>query len=147
MFFLKYLYNYNMLKYKNIDNTAKFGFEGQIKLCKCVKVIDGDSINIIMNSNSKFYVINCRLDNIDTAELKSKNSEEKMVALQGKEYVKTRLLNKIFKIRCEKFDKFGRLLITIFYKNDTLNNELIRQNLAYEYKGKKKREFNDWYNN
>lgn len=136
-----------MLKHKNVDNTPKFGFEGQIKLCKCVKVIDGDSINIILSLNSKFYVINCRLNNIDTAELKSKNPKEKLVALQAKEYVETKLLNKIFKIRCEKFDKFGRLLITIFYKNDTLNNELIRQNLAYEYKGKKKREFNDWYTN
>lgn len=146
MCLLKHLYNYNMLKHKNVDNTPKFGFEGQIKLCKCVKVIDGDSINIILSFNSKFYVINCRLNNIDTAELKSKNPKEKLVALQAKEYVETRLLNKIFKIRCEKFDKFGRLLITIFYRNDTLNNQLIRQNLGYEYKGKKKQEFNDWYN-
>ena len=52
---------------------------------------------------------------------------------------------KIIKIKCEEFDKYGRLLGSLYdINNDTesFNKQLIEEGYAYEYDGGTKTKFN-----
>ena len=51
------------------------------------------------------------------------------------------VLNKLVTIKCDKFDKYGRLLITIHRSGVNINKFMVRQNYAYEYDGGTKKKF------
>jgi len=51
------------------------------------------------------------------------------------------ILNRIVELRCGKFDKYARVLITIVYKDTNVNQLLIDNKLVKTYEGKTK---TDW---
>lgn len=128
----------NTVDYKNVE---KFSLDGYIIDAKIVKIYDGDTVHSIFEYNNKLYKWVCRLDGIDTPEIKSKNPKEKEAAIKTRDFLKEKILDKIVKINCKKFDKYGRLLIEIYCDNDNINNLLIEKNYAKKYDGGTKEEW------
>ena len=148
-----FFYNLYVIKtLSTIDpvNVGWLSLEGDVIPARVIDVYDGDTITIIFNFQRTFFKEKCRLENIDTAEIRTRNEEEKKFALETKEYLSNLILNKIIYVKCGKWDKFGRLLGTIYSNKDDLvqnrsiNNLLIQNGMAYEYTGKTKEDFNNW---
>lgn len=113
---------------------------------KVHNVYDGDTFKLILPICCSKYIFNCRLNNIDTPEIRSKNLKEKEIAYIVRDYVRKLLQNNNFRIKCLDFDKYGRVLCDILLENDeSLSEHLIKKNYAYEYTGGTKKKFNEWY--
>ena len=143
--------------------TSKFTLENNVYLAKCVKCYDADSIHIVINFGDKLSRFICRLYGIDTAELRSKNPDEKKYARESRDYLKTIILDKLIIVKCGEFDKYGRLLVDVYPFDDNLNivdllenggsdlkqessinNHLIEKKYAYKYLGGTKVDFKEW---
>ena len=103
------------IDWDKIDNSINlFTFYGETKLAKCVDVYDGDTIKVVFPLENKLYKWNCRLSGIDTPELRTKNKKEKELGYIVRDKLREKIFNKIIHVKCDKFDKYGRLLIEIF---------------------------------
>jgi endonuclease YncB( thermonuclease family) len=135
---------------KDVDT---FTFDGRTVYAKVVEVYDGDTckINMFLHSNilCKFTV---RMMGYDCPEIKTRNSTEKHFATRSKNVLSSLILNKIVKLECLEFDKYGRILGRIITK-DEQNNDLdvnafmINNCLGYGYQGDTKKSFDDLLNN
>lgn len=123
-------------------NTKEFSFDGRKCKGKVVEVYDGDTVKIVFplseNNPNHLYKWNCRLINVDTPEIRTKNTKEKEFGLSVRDNLREKILNKIVDVHCKDFDKYGRLLVEIFYENININNWLIEKNYAKKYDGGKK---------
>lgn len=123
------------------NNTLKFSLNGLTIKGKVVSVYDGDTINIVLpfhlifGGENKFYKFTCRLINVDTPEIRTKNLQEKEYAIKVRDYLREKILNEIVTIKCYDFDKYGRLLIEVFLNNQNINNWLIENQYAKKYDG------------
>jgi endonuclease YncB( thermonuclease family) len=133
-------------------NTPWLSFDKQIIKCKVVDIYDGDTITVILPLNGKMFKKKCRLFGIDCAEIRTKNLEEKSCGYDAKKFLHSHINDKEIWIECGNWDKYGRLLITIFlFKKDvghfekSINKLMIDSNHAYIYDGTKKQEFDKWH--
>jgi micrococcal nuclease len=142
--------SFNLLKTDLKDcttkNTKRFTFDGSKFLCKCIKVYDGDTITVAfkpfqIDNNENIYKYSIRLSGIDTPEIRTKNIDEKKKAIEIRDILKEKILNKFIYIQCGNFDKYGRLLAYIFYDDININEWLITEGFANKYDGGKKKEF------
>ena len=143
-----------LFKMKNVDildieDAPELTFKNVFCKCKVVDVYDGDTITIIIAFEGNPYKIKCRLSGIDSAEIRTKNLDEKTAGLIAKQWLSDQILGKKIWIRCGDWDKYGRLLGEIFLEENTksINDVLIERKLAYPYDGKKKRKFEEWQKN
>lgn len=126
-----------------------YSLSGIITIAQCWKVYDGDSFRILINLNGKYVNFKCRLNGLDTPELRTHNTLEKKIALQAKLFVQERIENKVVRVRCGDWDKYGRLLVSVTLLDGKehgmdLSTLLINNRLAFAYNGKTKRK--DWEN-
>lgn len=131
---------YNTMKMNTLskyDNkTPLFSLNGKTTLAKVVKVYDADTIQVVFNLyNKKYYRFKCRLNRIDSPEIKSNNALEKEKAKISRDMLKKRILNKIVTIKCLEFDKYGRVLIELYQNNYNLNDWLLNNHYAIKYDG------------
>ena len=131
----------NLNKYNN--KTPLFTFHGKKTHAKVVKVYDADTIQVVFNVYNNYYRFKCRLNRIDSPEIKSHNPLEKEKAIISRDMLKKRILNKIVFIKCLEFDKYGRILIELYQNNYNLNDWLINNNYAIKYDGGKKIVWNE----
>ncbi len=125
------------------ENTQLLSLNGQEFDAKVVYVYDGDTIHVVFRIFNKYYRWNCRILGVDTPELRTKDEKEKQKGYIVRDKVKENFLEKIVKIKCYDFDKYGRLLIDVYLpknipdkKNKTLLSEwLIANDYAYAYEG------------
>lgn len=138
------LFNNLKKKLEKCDNNIKlFSLEGELKLCKVVDIYDGDTCKIVFELNNCLYKWNIRMAGYDSPEIRiskddPKREEKKLKGLEARDYLRNLILDKIVYIKCGDFDKYGRLLGTIFInKKDTISvNELmINNNFGYIYNG------------
>jgi len=150
------------------ENTEWLSFAGKVLTVKCVGVYDADTITIIIPLRDSFYKTKARLYGIDTAEKRTSNPKEKEVALEGARFVEGAILNKTFKVACGDWDKYGRLLVTVYVARlrgadkvglarlrgadkdgldweRSLNNEIVQKGYGYAYDGGTKKKFDEWY--
>lgn len=145
--------------FKDYDiHTKSFSLHGQETFCRLVDIIDGDSLVVILPVFDNYYKYHIRINGIDTCEMKSKNQDNKQLALKArcellniitknnydfnisKDEMK-RILNSdiyILYLECREFDKYGRLLANVYLddsKKISLSEHLINKNLAYIYTG------------
>ena len=131
------------------NNVPWLSLDGQFLKCKVIDVYDADTVTLIIPFMGRPWKEKCRLTGIDSAEIRTQNIKEKELALKGKNWLIEEILNKKVWVECGEWDKYGRLLVTIYKKNkDTISiNELLVTNgYAYKYDGKKKKQFNKWNN-
>jgi endonuclease YncB( thermonuclease family) len=131
------------------------GMEADVRV---IDIIDGDSLIFVMHFNGAFHKFRGRLAGIDTCELSSTNPTNKQLAHQAKKRLyqlvtrkdppegrlcmKKTLFQDKYMVRCKLggFDKFGRVLVDLFAAGglDSFSDILVREKLAYRYKGNKK---------
>lgn len=110
-------------------------FDGDTKTAHVQSVYDGDSCTVEFALHGVQYAWKCRLAGIDTPELRTKNLYEKKIARQARDELRRKILGKDITIRCGKFDKYGRLLITPYLEGEDICIWLITENHARKYDG------------
>lgn len=135
------------------ENTPEFTFNQIRRMVKILKVIDGDTVDIALyhddENKNKIYRHRVRLYGIDTPEkrpsLNDPNREKEIEAsLRAKNALESRVNenNSLFIAHFYKNDKYGRLLCTLYDKNEEdINKWMIEKGYAYEYFGKTKKKF------
>ena len=111
-----------------------------------IKVYDGDTITIIYENESdkKVYKGSVRLRGIDTPELRTKNKNEKEIALKAKKEMVELVFKKYIKLKNIDYDKYGRILADIYVKNINISEYLINKRLGVKYDGGTKNIPTDW---
>jgi endonuclease YncB( thermonuclease family) len=100
-----------------LQNPCKpFSLEGQSCLGYCVKAYDGDTCTINIHTHVGNNEWKVRLSGFDAPELKTKNSEEKKHGIACRDMLLELIHNKYVIVRCEKFEKYGRLLANVFIR-------------------------------
>ena len=132
-----------MVDWNSIDNKInQFTFEGRKCEGKVVSVYDGDTVKIVIPLTDKepdrLYRWNCRLINVDTPEIRTRNKKEKEFGKQVRDFLKEKILDKVVTVSCLDFDKYGRLLVELFINDESINNWLIDKGYAKKYDGGKK---------
>lgn len=148
---------------KNSD-IEEFTLKDVTTYGKLVDIYDGDTCKLVLHVHNGLQKFNCRLMGLDTPEMKPLKSKEGREAEISKAHqcrnrviqlatncpcVLTDLLKKpeckklldqntvLVKVKCHEFDKYGRLLVTIFPLNSetSINDLLISEGMAYAYDG------------
>jgi micrococcal nuclease len=127
------------------ENCKFLTLKDNIYNAKIVYIYDGDTMHVVFKVFDTFYKWNCRIMGVDTPELRSKNIKEKKLGYIVRDILIKKLLNKIVKIECYEFDKYGRLLIDVYMPNEEikLSEWLIQNNYAYKYDGGTKQNWED----
>lgn len=139
MFFLK-RYSQRLLK-KRLEkiipeNVPLFSFDGIQTYAKIYDVYDGDSVKIIFEHNGKLIKYKCRLYGIDTPEIRTRDKQEKELGFIARDFLRSCILDKVLKVDLLEFDKYGRLLIKIYNKNNqSISDIMIQQEYAKPYFG------------
>lgn len=134
----------------NMENNdvAFFHLNGYKRYAKIVKQYDGDTVHLVFFLNGKLVKFRCRMANIDCAEKKSTNQEEVKCAHLAIDRVRELVgSNGIVYVHFHKFDKYGRILVTLFSVNNkeySINDILVGEGLAYEYNGGTRIPFTEW---
>lgn len=151
---------YETEKFKQYGiNTPEFSLHGLKMYIRVVSIYDGDTIKAIVPFMGQFFKFTIRLSGIDTCEIKSKNQQNKDLALSARnrlfELVTSQKIsqNDLSKKDLEslldkhvylvwanllEFDKYGRLLANIYITTDSINSFsdiLVSEKLAYKYTG------------
>ena len=114
----------------------------EYKVKEVVKVIDGDTIDIVIDVGFGFYKKDrVRIAGIDTPESRTRDKKEKQYGLAAKVFLEGLLRNcDDLIIKTEKEGKYGRILGWL-YCNDqemSINQTMIDEGYAWEYDGGKK---------
>lgn len=95
------------------------------------KVIDGDTVEAMVDLGFDVWkVMKLRLYGIDAPELKDDNLEIRQKAYDSKDYLEKLILNKNVKIESFGPDKYGRTLATIYDGDCSINDLMIKNNMA-----------------
>lgn len=144
--------------WENVNNSFPiFSLNGEYLLGKCVDVYDGDTVKIVMplmidgEITNKLFRWNCRINRVDTPEIRTKNIKEKDYGKLVRDNLRNKILNRMVYVKCLDFDKYGRLLTEIYINEDynysninkdncedkllNISNWLITNNYAKEYFG------------
>jgi micrococcal nuclease len=119
------------------SNVKEFSFEGETKTAKVVSVYDGDTIKVVFPVMQNLFKFNCRITGVDTPEIRTRNKEEKEMGLKVRDELRKKILNKVVKLDCGDFDKYGRLLVnvTVLNEKETIKDWLINNKYAFAYDG------------
>ena len=151
----KPIVNVNELQNVNDDTIQLFSLDKQIYPAKIVRVYDGDTCFAVFKLHNEYVKFKIRMEGYDSPEMKpsleNKNREkEKKNAQKAKEELEKHVLNKIVSLHCGKWDKYGRLLGTIYTNvnsanvnsaNVNINELMIKNGFGYAYDGGTKKEF------
>ena len=117
----------------------KFSLNGYTTFAKCVHVYDGDTIHVVfkMPNSNECYKWIIRMIGIDTPEMKTKNTNEKQLAIKARDFLRSLILDKIIMVECLDFDKYGRLLGNLYVEGNetTISNQMIEKGYAKAYDG------------
>lgn len=101
-------------------------FSAQTYTAKVIGVVDGDTVDILLQGNVKQRL---RLAHVDTPE------RNQPFGAKAKKFVSDFCFGKEVKVVISgQPDRNGRWIAEIFHKNQNLNKELVRNGLAWHYK-------------
>ena len=146
-----WFYDYYLRKRTN-DNTKLYSLEGRKFRAKVVDIYDGDTITVVFKLNGHYVKYKVRMYGYDSPEMKPlKNIPNRMDIIANAKYAKAKLsekiLNKIVILECLKWDKYGRLLATVYLQHskllfcgidENMNNWMVEEGLGKPYFGGKK---------
>ena len=109
----------------------------QYKVKKINRVIDGDTIDIDIDLGFHITVSHrVRLKDIDAAEVRTKDLEEKKKGIEARLWLEKELARKgEWIIETYKEDKYGRILGTLYLIGDpvTVNERMLNEGIANPY--------------
>ena len=118
-------------------------YEYRVK--KITNVVDGDTIDVDIDLGfSISYSQRVRLAGIDTPESRTTNKAEKVLGLESKEYIKSKVKEaKDIIIKTQKPDsseKYGRILGWLYIdgSSKSINEQMIEDGYAWGYMGEAK---------
>ena len=118
---------------------------------KVIKVYDGDTFTIGTALYNQYFRFSVRMAGIDCAELKGSGENEKQIAIQSRDRLSEKIMNKTIKLENVKMDKYGRLLADIYVlpitnplKKYSVNQWMLDQGYAVPYDGGKKHRPPEW---
>lgn len=117
------------------DDVPMFSLNGYVTDAKVVKVYDGDTVHVVFEYMSKYFKWIGRIAHVDTPELRTKNTEEKKKGYEVRDKLRELILDKIVKLHCREFDKYGRLLVDIQIGDIKVDEWLISNGYAKKYEG------------
>jgi endonuclease YncB( thermonuclease family) len=151
------------------DDISDYSLNGIKTWGKIVDMYDGDTCRIILVHNDILQKFACRLVGVDTPEMKpSLTKEHRDQEIINAHKCRNRLLQlvtncsvpsldlmmkkpeckkildtntKLIMVKCGEFDKYGRLLVTLFpdeHDKVSANQQLVIENYAKSYDGGKK---------
>lgn len=130
------------LKNTQLDWNNTIPYLPEIKYGKVIKVYDGDTITIatpLFNGDNvpriETYRFNIRLRGINTPELRTKNSEERNLAIESRDYLASMVMDKIVRLENLGVEKYGRLLCDVFVEDPHLhiNSAMIDSGFAVAF--------------
>jgi micrococcal nuclease len=118
-------------------------YEYRVK--KVTNVVDGDTIDVDIDLGFNIsYSQRVRLAGIDTPESRTSDKFEKVLGLEAKEYLKSKVKDaKLVVIKTELPDsseKYGRILGWVYIDGNTIsiNDQMIEDGYAWGYLGETK---------
>lgn len=143
---------YTKLSQVQENSLNYFSFIGKTFIAKPCHIYDGDTFTSIFEYNGQIIKYKCRCVGYDTAEMKPHiidksnqdlilaASQEKKLALAAKERfieLVTAHPSGLCLIQCGEFDKYGRLLVTVFngINKESINSIMIKESHGKVYDG------------
>jgi endonuclease YncB( thermonuclease family) len=114
---------------------------GTVTVSKVISVYDGDTFRVNIDSLPPIVGKNIpiRVNGVDTPEIRGKCQYEKNLALEARDFVRARLANaKEIKLTNLQRGKYFRVVANVMVDGVSLEQELLDNELAYEYDGGKK---------
>jgi endonuclease YncB( thermonuclease family) len=123
---------------------------------KLVRVLRGRIFDVAISEDGKFLAAASTLDGqstikvwsydvdgqlpddikaIQTKRVASRNAEEKKKGYEVRDKLRELILDKIVKLHCREFDKYGRLLVDIHIGDIKVDEWLISNGYAKKYEG------------
>jgi micrococcal nuclease len=112
-----------------------------------IKVYDGDTITVASKlpfEGSPLYRFSVRLNGIDAPEIKSTSADEKNAAVEVRNILTERLLNKTVFLKNIQHEKYGRILADVYLDDVCINDWLLQERLAVKYDGGTKKTPTSW---
>jgi endonuclease YncB( thermonuclease family) len=149
----KWIYDYEL---HHATKGDKFTYQGQKLKAKVVDIYDGDTLTLVFRYGGKLQQHACRMEGYDSPEMKPPKSQtnrdrEITAANKAKVALSNLVSNRVVNIECGQFDKYGRILITIWIKPQTkwslckpkfsVNKWMIENGYGLPYDGGTKRNF------
>ena len=128
------------------EMVPDFSFESPRYLIRICDVYDGDTCTGIMKFRGTYGKFKIRMMGYDCPEMKPPLSnpdrlQEIEAAKQAKQVLISLIYNKVVDGRCSGSDKYGRLLMRIYYKGRDINKLMIDCGYGYPYEGWRKQKF------
>ena len=87
-----------------------FSFEDRVCQGKVVDVYDDDTVKIVFplidKKPDRLFKWNCRLINVDTPELRTKNLKEKEYGKKVRDALREKILNNLVEVHCKDFNNY-----------------------------------------
>lgn len=115
-----------------------------------VRVYDGDTFTIASKlyidaiESTAYYRFSVRIKGIDTPELKTKNTTEKMRAIAARNALSSKIYNKIVELKHVELEKYGRILADVYIDGIDIAKWMIQEKHAVPYDGKTKNIPKEW---
>ena len=136
-----------IIPYREIQMSETIPFMPPIESGQVIKVYDGDTITIATKlpyKDSPLYRFPIRLKGIDTAEIKSKNENEKKNAKIARDALSELILHKNVLVKNIENEKYGRILADVYLEELCLNEWMIEKGYAVKYDGGTKQIPTSW---
>ena len=140
-----------------LSDVDVFSFQGLKCKAKVVKILDGDTVHVLIDYNNKIIRLVCRLFGIDTPEItktpdSAKRARNRLLQLCTNcnialnDMMDSKVLNTmintntlLIEVEFMGKEKYGRELVKLYSTNkECINDLLIKENYGYEYTGGKK---------
>lgn len=118
-------------------------FVPRLDYVRVTSVYDGDTITVVRRRfgvfcRTRIDEFKVRLHGIDCPELRSKDPEEKEIALFVKQHLTNMILGEVVELKVHGYDKYGRLLAKASYRGVDISEHLLQCGFAVPYNGKTK---------
>ena len=122
-------------------NTYAAKQYGSVTVSKVISVYDGDTFRVNIDSLPPLIGKNIpvRLEGVDTPEINGKCQYEKDLALEARDFVRSKLSNAVeILLNDLQRGKYFRIVAKVYIDGVSLEEELLQNGLAYQYNGGKK---------
>ena len=122
-------------------NTYATKQYGSVTVSKVISVYDGDTFRVNIDSLPPIVGKNIpiRLEGVDTPEINGKCQYEKDLALEARDFVRSKLSNAVeILLNDLQRGKYFRIVAKVYIDGVSLEEELLQNGLAYQYNGGKK---------